>query len=797
MNAQALETSPSSGNDPDLTGRILRARIVRTWLDHCDVVLIDPETGEEYSTLGRLYQHDSLAWKEPALLGELPDYRQSTAEHPNVLPAVYVTYAREEKQQKHWFVHERWGANNPWDDLALKEDDLVYGTVSREVVAKRTSELVGYLVQLYETAPLLTLNGEEDKEGRRQPDIEVFIPVEELPWGDGAVGGRPAQENLKRKSLVKGDRVQAALLDIRRPPESPRASINRLIHYRDAHGQAIRERQETAARLRFRLLWGTRRDTATDDLPQHPPLHGIRLLLVDDDERALAAYAELYRLNGAEVETVLVERERFSLACTQVAELTSGAEFDLVMVDNNLPGKDLGERLIELVARRFVGRPLPRFLLLTANPLDAQTDPAKRGKLQSQGVVGFLHRPLPHEHLMRLLEGEVIWEEDVAPSAFSDTPTRTGDAGQTVEALLADIAALPEVRFAMLLRIDPDLAASDLLAAGDAPFIHADLKNVLAVTELHLLASGKLRELRLKADDGSNTELRASRGGPALWEAFAVDGERWILGVGHARTWDLAPLWPWWRAALIARLDARGWLAWARQSSSFVELGMAHQGLSHEVFNQRSEMDALLASGETWLRQPERNSSFLPGWLASLKRAHLDTLALAEHLLEGLTQRQSHVFLPAALATIRGIVAAECEAKNLALDLDLGPAPPIALPIPSAAFVLPLVNLLLNAAKHHYRQDNRRVSLMLDVERGPGRAWLHAYVRDNGPGLSLAARSRLWQAGHSFAADTSERRGMGLWLSRRLAVEAGGRLECVEDWPYLGSHFRLSFPIEF
>ncbi len=192
MNAQALETSPSSGNDPDLTGRILRARIVRTWLDHCDVVLIDPETGEEYSTLGRLYQHDSLAWKEPALLGELPDYRQSTAEHPNVLPAVYVTYAREEKQQKHWFVHERWGANNPWDDLALKEDDLVYGTVSREVVAKRTSELVGYLVQLYETAPLLTLNGEEDKEGRRQPDIEVFIPVEELPWGDGAVGGRMA-----------------------------------------------------------------------------------------------------------------------------------------------------------------------------------------------------------------------------------------------------------------------------------------------------------------------------------------------------------------------------------------------------------------------------------------------------------------------------------------------------------------------------------------------------------------------------------------------------------------------------
>lgn len=789
MNAQSLDTPASFGYEPDLTGRILRARIVRTGLDHCDVALIDPETGEQYATHGRLYQHDSLAWKEPTLLGELPAYRHTTE-----LPAVYVKHAREEGQGELWFVHERWGAHNPWDELELQEDDLVYGIVSREVVAKRTGEVAGYLVQLDEAGPLLTMDGDEDKKGRLQPDIEVFIPVAELPWEDGSVGGVAARQDLKRKPLAKGDRIQAALLDIRLPPENPHASINRLIHYRDAHGLAIRERQETAARLRFRLLWGARQDMSTDDLPQHPPLQGVRLLLVDDDERALAAYAELYRLNGAEVETVLVERDRFGAACTLVGEFASVEAFDLVMVDNNLPGQGLGERLIELVARRFAGKPLPRFLLLTANPLDSQTTPAKREKLQSLGVVGFLHRPLPHDHLMRLLDGEAIWEEVVVPEGSNETSVRSGNAEQTVEALLADIAALPEVRFAMLLRIDPDLSASDILAAGEAPFIRADLKNVLASTDLRLLDSGKLRELRLKADDGGNTELRASRGGPALWDAFEVDGERWILGVGHARNWEPLALWLWWRTALIARLDARGWVAWAQQSSNFVELGMAHQGLCHEVFNLRNEMDALLNSGETWLRQPERNPAFLSGWMTSLKRAHLDTLALAEHLLEGLTQRQTHVYLPSALSTIRGIVEAECAAKNLALDL--GPAPPIALPIPSAAFVLPLVNLLLNAAKHHYRQDNRRVSLLLDVKRGPDRAWLHADVRDNGPGLSLAARARLWQAGHSFAAETRERHGMGLWLSRRLAGEAGGRLECIEDWRYLGSHFRLIFPIE-
>lgn len=778
-----------SANEPDLTGRILSARIVKTWRDHCDVVLIDPDTGDEFATPGRLYQDDSLAWKEPALLGELPAYRLGT-----VLPAVFVTHVREQEQGRLWFIHERWGRNNPWDELELQEGDLVYGTVSREVIAKRTGEVAGYLVQLDEAGPLLTPDGEKDEKDGLQPDIEVFIPVDELPWEDGSVGGAPARGGMKRMGLIEGDRIQALLMDIRFPPEHPHVSINRLIHYRDAHGEDIRARKESSARIRFHLLWGPRRDTADDDMPQHPPLAGFRLLLVDDDDRALDAYAELYRLNGAVVEQVQVKRDCFGAACTKVAEHIGNTAFDLVMVDNNLPGQGLGERVIEMVARRHAHGPLPRFLLLTANPIDVKASLAERERLQRLGVVGFLHRPLSHDRLMRLLEGEVIWEESVAPAASGHAPAKAGDGVETVEALLAEVVALPEVHFAMLLRIDPSLPASDVLAAGGAPFTRADLKTVLVSTDLHLLAGGRVRRLNLKADDGGNTELRASPGGHAVWEAFEVDGERWILGVGHARSWDPTPLWPWWRTALSARLEARAWLAWAQQSSSFVELGMAHQGLCHEVFNLRNEMDGLLCSGESWLRQPERNPSFLHNWLASLKRAHLDTLALAEHLLEGLTQRQTHVYLPSALATIRGIVEAECAAKNLALDL--GPVPPIALPIPSAAFVLPLVNLLLNAAKHHYRQENRRVSLILDVERGQGRVWLHADVRDNGPGLSLAARARLWQAGHSFAGDARERHGMGLWLSHRLVTEAGGLLACIEDWRYLGAHFRLSFPIE-
>ena len=783
-------TAQPATDDADLTGRILRGRVLKTWLDHCDLDLIDPETGQEYKRRGRLYQQESLAWKDTALLRDLPAYQPSTPGHPVELAAVYVRHLREVGHERLWFVHERWGRDNPWAAIKLKEGDLVYGTVTHEVTSHRSGEVAGYLVQL-DDGPMLTLDGEPDESGRRQPDIEVFIPAAELPWADGHLATQPTTPDKKRMALVKGDRVQAMLLDIRLPPQNPNASITRLINYRDAHSQVRQSQWETGARLRFRLLFGNRVDDGVDTMPEQPFLNGVRLLLVDDDERALQAFAELYRLNGAHVETVAVERDRFGVACGTVVRKLSEADFDLVMVDNNLPGQGLGERLIDIVTMKMQAseNTPPRFLLLTANPLDARIPPARRRVLQSKGVVGFLHRPLPHDSLQKLLAGEILWEEDgECPRGQSAvSPNQAPTASHSPAALLADVARLPEVRFAMLLRIDPDLAASDCLTAGQAPFDRTDLKHVMAGTELHLLAEGRTSQLLLRPNEGGNADLRAMPAEPARWVAFEVNGERWILGVGHLKNWDPSPYWPWWQQALAARLEGQSWLAWAHQSSSFVELGMAHQGLCHEIFNLRNEMEALLQTGEAWLKKPGNDPAFLPPLIGKLRRAHQDTLNLAEHLLEGLSHRQNHVFLPAAMATVRSIVSAECEAKNLWLDI--APAPPIALQVPSAALVLPVVNLALSSVKHHYRQENRHVSIVTDVTRQSGQAILCVDVRDNGPGLSVPTRARLWQPGHPFAAAQHASYDIGLWLSRRLAEEAGGRLECVEDWRYLAVRF--------
>lgn len=783
-----ITSLPVSGDD-DLTGRILRARVVKTFKYNCDLALIDEETGREYPKKGRLYQRESLAWKDIGLLGDLPRYQEGRE-----LPGVYVRHLRPVGSEQLWFVHERWGASNPWDSLSLQVGDLVYGTVTFELSSRATGEVAGYLMQL-DDGPLRTLDGELDESGIHQPDIEVFIPVEELPWEDGSVGGQAPKAGMSYRRLHKHDRVQAMLLDIRRPPQAPDASVIRLIHHRDAHGNDRQIHWETAARLRFRLLFGKRVDIQDDSMPEQPLLEGKRLLLVDDDERALLAYADLYRQNGAHVETLPVQRDRFTHACGRLTDLLANANFDLVMVDNNLPGQGLGERIIEMVSRRL-GDKRPRFLLLTANPLDARTTLARRQTLQTLGVTGFLHRPLSPEQLQSLLAGECLWEESTeATSKGVQVENPVGrDRGASPKELLDELACLPEVRFAMLLRPDPDLAASDVLTAGQAPFEHSDLKTVLNGTELHLLADGRTDRLSLRADESGNVELRAQRAEPALWQAFSVHGERWILGVGHRRGWNPEPHWAWWQHALAARLEQQRWLAWAHEASSFVELGMAHQGLSHEIFNLRNEMDALLQSGESWLKKPGADPKFLPELMVKLRCAHQDTLDLAEHLLEGLSHRQGHVFLPAALATVRSIVSAECESKNLRLDM--GQAPPIALAIPSAALVLPVVNLALNAAKHHFRQENRCVSVVVDVAREPGQATLLVDVRDNGPGLSVAARARLWRPGHSFASNREDRHGMGLWLSRRLAEEAGGRLDCVENWRFLGTQFRLAFPIK-
>lgn len=79
----------------------------------------------------------------------------------------------------------------------------------------------------------------------------------------------------------------------------------------------------------------------------------------------------------------------------------------------------------------------------------------------------------------------------------------------------------------------------------------------------------------------------------------------------------------------------------------------------------------------------------------------------------------------------------------------------------------------------------------MDVEVVSDAAGLLVQVADGGPGPDPADRERLFERGWSTKPAGAAGRGMGLWLSRRIAEEAGGVVEVATD---SGTVFTVEVP---
>jgi signal transduction histidine kinase len=66
---------------------------------------------------------------------------------------------------------------------------------------------------------------------------------------------------------------------------------------------------------------------------------------------------------------------------------------------------------------------------------------------------------------------------------------------------------------------------------------------------------------------------------------------------------------------------------------------------------------------------------------------------------------------------------------------------------------------------------------------------VEAIVEDDGPGVPADVRARLFSP---FSTGRPSGNGLGLYISRSLAEEAGGTLELLDVGP--GAHFRLRLP---
>nr|VFK58298.1 MAG: Histidine kinase-, DNA gyrase B-, and HSP90-like ATPase [Candidatus Kentron sp. TUN] len=793
--------SPNPVPETDLASRILRARIKKVRIDSCDLDLLDD--GGSVIAQGRLYQANSLAWDDARLLKNISDYRQG-----NLLDAVYLRRLRHEEGQPLWYVHERWGRRNPWDDLALQEGDITTGIIARSIVSARSGEQVGYLVQLDMGAPIrVSESGIIDASDRVQPDIEVLLPNGELPWADGSLGEMPVNDRIGRMPLAIGDPIQAMVREIQMPPNAPVVSLIRLIHHQDAIAEKTLKHRSNLASWRFRGFLGKDKPKGISekDVQEFTPgdrlYAGRRFLLVDDSPTTLTALSDLLSLMGAEVHAIQVHAGRFSEAVDEVLAAFEDGNFDLALIDNNLPGQNLGQRLIHRAYAQLDNTDPARFVLITADNVQIPKGDV-REKLRACNTMGFAQRPLSHASLQRLLAGEEIWEEKKS-AADTDQPTEyspASEASTTPRELLEMIARQTGIYFALLVRASREIQAQDLLAVGNTPFTWDKFPDVVAKTDLHLLIDRRIEELDILPQEGGNESLRLSRDSRSHWRILNFGGMRWIFGIGYAPNMDIHAQLPLWSAALGTAVDAEGWRSWGRHVSSFVQSGLAHQSLSHEVIHLESEFHDLVFVLEDRIEElkpgaelKSKEKKYLAAKVAALRRNNDDLLAFSKYQLQGQALRHREVFLPDAVAAIKRTIASEC--RKAQVGLRITDPPPLALPLPNAALVLPVVNLLLNAAKHHYRQENRRVELLFSLEERDNEPFLVMDVRDNGPGLTRTALERLWQPGFSSAPDRDQRHGIGLWLSRQLLEEAGGTLELYEHWRGIGSCFRLRFPL--
>ena len=91
-----------------------------------------------------------------------------------------------------------------------------------------------------------------------------------------------------------------------------------------------------------------------------------------------------------------------------------------------------------------------------------------------------------------------------------------------------------------------------------------------------------------------------------------------------------------------------------------------------------------------------------------------------------------------------------------------------------------LFNLIDNAAK--YAATGDPATVIVETRRA-GRN-VEILVRDHGPGIPPSERARIFRAFHKSAREAAESQpgvGLGLALSRRLAREQGGELECADS----------------
>ncbi|WP_338848807.1 ATP-binding protein [Massilia sp. W12] len=733
---------------------------------------------------GRLYQINSLANGDDApLMEQLPQYAVGKKLR------VYAFKQGVNAGRVFYHVHERWAdANSPWQELNLYEDDIVTGIVKNAVV--KNGELKGWVVKLDAGQTFPT-----DRDAGEQPDIDVFLPLDQIPWADGGVE-KPASPATKRLKLERGDRLMLRITAIKEPPMNPYASIISLIHHFDADEvsavqlqehhleQAAEEKEEVttmpAALLAERVIW-----------------------LVDDNDGQMQHLAQRLEANGAKTKTFLVEAGQWELRCTQMVEklaesvllapLSRNRAPDLVLVDLHLLQQEKGGA--QLIARWHTlasnaGKNMPPCCLLSSLIPAGQV---------WQHCCGTLMRPLQLGSLLALLNGQPVWQG----SLTAGIQLNAGDnqkPGPWLEQLRQDCHA----DFTVLLAAYGQQDLRFIGSAGKPPFTAQMLNEVMEHSELRLLLGNKLKQLQLEPKD-HKPSLKAKAESHALWVAITSGDEvsqsvEWIIGIGTAEAISKKETAWIMRYAKQALLNMRQ--ADAMQNlGDLLSKGARFDALGHEWMHRQHIFSTVLEDLEKWRTQLQTEqkplNEFLPWlnkYLPHWKTATTDLQQTADLILGIQRGRHTPLDLQRVMAMLYPLARKSCDSREVAL---LWPQhiPPLFLDLPASAVSIPLLNLIDNAAKHHIRKENNWVRLQLDIPLdGAYAGHLVCSISDNSFGLSSGQQSKLFQLMHSNA-QHEENHGIGLWLARQVVKGHGADIKLAYSWRGIGTKFELVLPM--
>lgn len=182
--------------------------------------------------------------------------------------------------------------------------------------------------------------------------------------------------------------------------------------------------------------------------------------------------------------------------------------------------------------------------------------------------------------------------------------------------------------------------------------------------------------------------------------------------------------------------------------------------------------------------------------LASCAREIREGVSLMDHQLRNLlelssTQTQAADPVPVALTEIveNAVASVHEEIRSAGATIEIGELPTVS--GKPALLQSVFVNLISNAVK--YRDLSK--SLHISVEAtSTDEALHHIRVKDNGPGINLEDRDRIFRLFERASTSTATPgSGIGLGLSRRIVEAFGGTL-AYESSKGGGSCFKLTFP---